>query len=1616
MLGINIVKQSDITIFTNFDIRDMNYNTTQHFSKYILVLFLALLSNLAFAQTASFTLNDNVGCRPFQLEVVNTSTGATSYSWTVNTPDGGESSTLENPSFIIDTSGTFDVTLSINGGASVSTQSITINPRPDVLFTANTTSGCAPLTVSFTDMTNSFGVAITDWFWEFDVTSTAQNPTVVFTENGSVSVDLLVTDANGCEGIGTINNYINVSKPSEPDFSVVAASSCEVPFVASIDNNTDNNIPGVNYSWSISGSGATIQNPNSYDPGDVNITQNGSYDVTLTTELNGCTDDTTITNAISVDELIASFSVNNTQPCVGSNFTFVNTSNIPGLVYVWQVDGVTESSGSPNFPRVFDAPGDYDVSLIASTLAGDCIDTATQTINIQAGPSGDFFADATSSCDATSFSPQFTTTQPAANYQWSVNGGGTVLSPNSQTTNMTFPGPGNYTVTLLLTSSNGCERTITKTNYIKISDQVVLPIITDAPDNQGCAPLDITLDLNQNSLPPNVNVTSVNWTLPGGTNSGGPGSPTSISTTYQNIGSYTVTATVTLDGGCSVAPIQQEITVGELPTISANVDKTDLCLNETISGTATSSVPNTQFDWYFESSGGYVNGGIGTSSSVNYIYEDEWTNYEVFMVANSGGCKDTVVIDVKVDAPGAKFTFERECGSNTRIRLIPDAVQSQFADNFVWNLITSSGPVEIGSATSINGAVLDYDFGSIGVYQVELQISSSFTGCSDTRTQTIDLSQIQGNATVTPIACAGEAVSYFDDTDGILAWQWFFGDGDSTDRFATATTITHEYANPGMYSAKLVTRNSDNCIDSTFYSITIGGGTADIGGTLGACVTPFNGNFNTSPSVFPIGGVDSANWVIDNGTVPFLEFNDQLNVGPINYANQGQYSIQLTAFDPQGCSDDTTVNIFIGGAIADFNADRTTVCPGEEIKFQNNSLGGNLTYNWNFGSNAIPSTSTDKNPTVIYNSAGAYDVTLTVVSNVDGATCTDTETKSLFVNITGSGFDFVVDNDYSECAPLVSKFSIVPTPQPGDLTFIKWYFELSDEVGTWVSGDELLNSSTGTNIYVAGGPDGNGFYDVALVVDGALCRDSIYKDDFIFKGGPAGNFSFSPTTICAPDVVVFSQVGISRTDTIIWDFGDGQTLQAGIITDNIPITYNEPGVYTPQILLKNDDCLLPQALTSNAERDLIVSGLRAGGATDIDFICDGGTLQFSDATEILEDDVTMDQIAQSLWTFGDGSSSNDLNPSHFYNGSVTGNLTVTHEITTDYGCVDDTSFNVKVFDTPSGTVNPVDLNCAGQEFNVSASGAQNYEWTSDDPSAIIINPNDATTPVILNDTTILSVLMYNDTIVCADSQAIVANVIDKIDAIAASDAQICIGESVQLFAQAVNLPPSSTLTYSWTPSDGLDNPNIENPVATPDNFTIYTVQVSSGNCAPGSASIQIEVDGVPFVNAGDDQVVSSGDSAVLTAFSPGIVTYSWFDSEGNFINNTQSITTNSITETSTFYVEVGNAGCRAIDSVIVVILEECDGVVNIPNIFTPNDDGVNDYLRINPGVGIDEISAFKVFNRWGEPVYETSATSIEWDGKQNGQNLNPGVYVYYLEFVCANGDKTIKKGNITLLK
>ena len=102
------------------------------------------------------------------------------------------------------------------------------------------------------------------------------------------------------------------------------------------------------------------------------------------------------------------------------------------------------------------------------------------------------------------------------------------------------------------------------------------------------------------------------------------------------------------------------------------------------------------------------------------------------------------------------------------------------------------------------------------------------------------------------------------------------------------------------------------------------------------------------------------------------------------------------------------------------------------------------------------------------------------------------------------------------------------------------------------------------------------------------------------------------------------------------------------------------------------------------------------------------------------------------------------------------------------------------------------------------------------------------------------------------------------------------------------------------------------------------------------------------------------------------------------------------------------------DTICKNIFISFDALIGVPNAFSPNGDGINDVVKVE-GKGITELT-FRIFNRWGELVFETHDQTIGWDGIYKGVLQEMDVFTYTVDANFINGEHRLLKGNITLLR
>jgi gliding motility-associated-like protein len=247
-----------------------------------------------------------------------------------------------------------------------------------------------------------------------------------------------------------------------------------------------------------------------------------------------------------------------------------------------------------------------------------------------------------------------------------------------------------------------------------------------------------------------------------------------------------------------------------------------------------------------------------------------------------------------------------------------------------------------------------------------------------------------------------------------------------------------------------------------------------------------------------------------------------------------------------------------------------------------------------------------------------------------------------------------------------------------------------------------------------------------------------------------------------------------------------------------------------------------------------------------------------------------------------------------------------------------------------------------------------------------------------------------------------------------SDHQICEGESVQL-----SIEGTGNAAVVWSPAAGLSCVDCVDPVASPSETTIYTVTVEGCGGAQIVRTLTVEVFPNPDIVVSADMLIQLGEAVTLSATTsnPSHL-ISWTnENSGTVICTGCPTIVQQPQETTVYQATASNElGCSVDAPVLVTIEDLCEvGEIEAANAFTPNGDGFNDNFEIR-NTGDAEIILIQVYNRWGEIMFESETIDVLWDGTHLGEPLNPGVYMYQIQAVCAEVESVILTGNVTLIR
>lgn len=386
------------------------------------------------------------------------------------------------------------------------------------------------------------------------------------------------------------------------------------------------------------------------------------------------------------------------------------------------------------------------------------------------------------------------------------------------------------------------------------------------------------------------------------------------------------------------------------------------------------------------------------------------------------------------------------------------------------------------------------------------------------------------------------------------------------------------------------------------------------------------------------------------------------------------------------------------------------------------------------------------------------------------------------------------------------------------------------------------------------------------------------------------------------------------------------------------------------------------------------------------------------------------------WVLGNGDTSLVYNPVVTYTepGTYVINLYVTDSI-----CLltDTATITIQVLPALELSVSNDTLTCTSSpmSFTAYSNGTANeFIWSSNNQFSDTLNTNLADSVLIIQPDGTTTYYVQASNGVCSEIDSVIVTIVSGDLEIDGPDS-LCLGDIGTLTA---NIEIQGlTFDYTWSPANLIITTSQDNVVQVSPSISswIYCEATASNGCT-AIDSIFINVGSLPgnLTATATPEVVLPGETSQLMASLSG-VTYQWSPITGLNSGTIQNPLA-TVDETTTYNVTVSNGFCtKSADVTVKVMSVLCDRTyVYVPNAFSPNGDGENEVLYVRSAIATKIL--FRVFDRWGEMIFETTDMNIGWDGTFRGKLVDPDTYDYYLEADCYGGEKAIIKGNITLIR
>jgi len=892
-----------------------------------------------------------------------------------------------------------------------------------------------------------------------------------------------------------------------------------------------------------------------------------------------------------------------------------------------------------------------------------------------------------------------------------------------------------------------------------------------------------------------------------------------------------------------------------------------------------------------------------------------------------------------------------------------------------------------------------YDINTTGTYPIKIVANNPTSdGCSGVQEIDYDLQVFDppvADFNFTTNGCVTAPVSFTDITNtggrAITKWNWNFGDLGTT----SVQNPTHTYSASGSFNASLTVITDVGCFsDSAIKTVTLTQlPNAKFGVSTPNCIgKPISFSDTSTAS----GGAVLVKWYWDFGDgTPILIATNNSSQNHI-YSSAGTYNATLKVETATGCqsiiySKQIIIRV---NPFANFSLTGNICLPSGTATFNNTSsisdgTGALLSYLWNFGDG---NTSTSTSPIHNYANTGSFTVTLIATSN-NG--CIDDTVRTISNIYSQPQAIYSVDKTES-CFGSIISFTDQSTAANSTIT--QWLWNFGDGTTSTIQNPTKTYSSPGT-------------YNITLNVNSAAgCASSIATGALIINPLPAANFTTS-LPACETRGISFTDGSTPNAGNLVkwtWDYGDGTN---AVLNNQNPFihNYNTAGNYNATLKVETDKGCISTVLT----KPITIYVLPKAGFISPEICLTDPFAPFIDTSKI-----SAGTLISWQWNFGDANANGVnpntsllQNPTHRY--SLTGNYTANLIVTSKQGCTDtlNQSFTVNG-SIPLANFNVLSANtlCSNKEVTITDISSVDFgnivkteiywDWTNDPTNKTL---DDLPAPgklykhtypefgspftttytirmVAYSGINCLNVITKNITVLATPLLQFnpIAEVCSNTPPFQITEASITNGLSGGSVFSGVGVSPS-----------GIFNPNTAGAGIQTIRYTF-----TGANTCSNYLEQTIQVNPTPVADAGPDKTVLEGGFVLLTpALTSGIpVTYLWTPPTGlssTTIADPNASPVDDITYTLTV---TSDKGCNTSDQVFVKVLKKPE----IPNIFSPNGDGIHDkwvieFLETYPGATVE------VYNRYGQRIYYSLGYTTPWDGTVNGRPVPVGTYYYIVD-------------------